>query len=222
MPFLKLVFILLLFTCSNPLFTQDNCVFFPVIQHADVINKIQIDSIQIIRVEQEVKLEIAGTPAWISLRTISPITAFEIDSTLNRIKKEWHSDSAVFINEEERWRTIKSSENDALIDSTLYIKFTPKSCWGGAYPVMHKNKIKRNKLNLVTRVKSAEFICDYTYDSNNHIITVEIKYRRGVQVYEGSIGQAEFMYDASGRISAIKTKDYFSGTELDYFTIVYH
>lgn len=220
MTILKTVLLLLLYTGSSSLFSQYDCIFFPILQHAE-INQPQIDSIQIISVKQKVKFERDGTTMWISLYSKSPITASEIDSTLNRIETEYHGDNAVFINDKEHWKTLTPSGNFDLIDSTFYLKFTPKSCWGGAYPVTSKNKIKRNKSNAVTRVKSAEYICDYSYDSNNHIISANIKYRRGVQVYEGAIKKATFIYDATGKISAISTKYYHTDSEADYFTITY-
>ena len=93
--------------------------------------------------------------------------------------------SAVFINKEEEWQTITPSNYFSLIDTSHYINAIPNSCWGGIVQIACKNKIKRNKSQLISRVKSDQFTCSYTYDQYNNIKTAKIGF-----IGVGNLGQA--------------------------------
>jgi hypothetical protein len=139
-----------------------------------------------------------------------------------QITKEWNGDPTFFKKPPQLWRTYTASNYPNLIDSTHYFKLDSKTCWGPGNPRSCKNKIKRNKEGLLVKVKSAEFICDYTYDQNNWIKTVRITYRIGATLYTDKPSFAEFMYNGSGEVIALRIKPLNSeSTKLDYFTIAY-
>ncbi|MFT5819977.1 MAG: hypothetical protein ACI8ZM_001202 [Crocinitomix sp.] len=220
-PLKSYLFCLLLGLSPSVLATY-NCVFYAVIENAFEVNKTQFDSIQFTRVKQKVKLMSGDKPVWIGLNTKSPITRLEIDSTLTKIKRKWNGDSVVFINESNLWQTITPSNYKSFIDTTHYVTPIKTSCWGGMNWISCKNKIRRNKAQLVSKVKSDQFICVYTYDQNNRVKSANIKYRKRKIISESTPCFAEFIYDATGKIIAIKTRSCYSNSiELDYFTIAY-
>lgn len=202
---------------------QYHCIYYAIVQNLEETHLSEIDSIQVTRIDQTFLFVVNDSVrSGVSRKTMYPLDSVKVDSEIGRVKNRWNKDSVIFKQNMELWITLYSNEYHSLIDSTIYFEVDKYSCWGEVTWYEHKNKIKRNKVGQVLKVKSKQYSCEYEYDQNEKIKSILIKYKGNDVQHEHSPGYAEFSFDQDGKIIIIKTQPYYSkSSELDFFLVKY-